>query len=76
MRDGGEIDAVDGGGGGVGDAEMMGDGAGTAADVEETLGGVEGSVDDAVVHEFCEAGGLLFEAGLLDGTGDLGQLVE
>lgn len=49
----------------------MGYGAGAAADVEEALWVVEGCVDYAVVHELCEAGGLLFEAGMLDRAGSV-----
>ena len=45
---------------------MMRHGAGPAADVKNTFGFVERCVDYAVVHEFCEAGGLLFEASVLD----------
>lgn len=69
VRDGGDVEAVDGGSGGVCGAEMVGDGAGAAADVEEAVRVDERGVDDAVVHEFCEAGGLLFEAGVLEGAG-------
>lgn len=69
VRDGGDVEAVDGGSGGVCGAEMVGDGAGAAADVEEAVRVEERGVDDAVVHEFCEAGGLLFEAGVLEGAG-------
>ncbi len=49
--DGGEVDAVDVGGGWVAEAEMVGYGAGAAADVEEAVGVVQGGVDGAVVHE-------------------------
>lgn len=49
-RDGGEVEAVDAGGGRVGQAEGVGDGAGAAADVEEAVRGGEGGMDDAVVH--------------------------
>ena len=51
LRDGGEINAVNVGGGRVGGAKEMGDGASTAADVEEAVGVVEGCVDGFVVHE-------------------------
>ena len=44
MRDGREIKSVDVGGGRVGDAEEMGNGAGTTADVEEAVGVVEGAL--------------------------------
>lgn len=68
-RDGGEIDAVDVGCGRVGGGEGVSDCAGAAADVEEALGVAEGGVDDMVVHEVCEGGGLGFEAGVFGGTG-------
>lgn len=73
MRDGGEVDTVDAGGGGVGGGEKVGDGASAAANVEKALGVGEGGVDDFVVHEVCKGGGLRFEAGVFGGTGDVSQ---
>lgn len=48
VRDGGEFNAVNIGGGRVGGAKEMGDGASTVADVEEAVGVVEGCVDGFV----------------------------
>ena len=73
VRDGGEVEAVGVEGGRVGGGEMVRDGAGSAADVEEAVRVAELGVDHAVVHEVCEAGGLVFEAVMLDGAG--GSLV-
>ena len=50
LGDGREIDAVDKISFGVGGAEMVGDGTGPAADIEDALRIVQRSVDDAVVH--------------------------
>lgn len=68
LREGGEIEAIDVGGGRVRGAEVVGHGPGAAADVEEALWVGKGGVDYAVVHKLCEAGGLFFEAGMLDRT--------
>lgn len=50
LGDGREIDAINRRSFGVGGAEMVGDGTGPAADVEDALRIVERSMDDAVVH--------------------------
>lgn len=48
---------------------MMRHSAVFAVDVENAVGVMEGCMDHAVVHEFCEEGGMLFEASVLDGAG-------
>ena len=68
-----EIDAMDRRGFGVGGAEMVGEGTVLAADVEDALRIVEGSVDDEVADWGGEGGGFRFEACELGGTGAVGD---
>jgi len=70
--DGGDIDAGDVRGGEEG-AEVAGDGAGAAAEVEDTGRLGEGGMDNGVVHELGEAGGLVFETGVFGGAGGVGR---
>lgn len=60
-------------GGGEEGAEVAGDCAGAAAEVEDTGRLGEGGMDNGVVHELGEAGGLVFEAGVFGGAGGVGR---